>query len=300
MPVIKEKNFKEKVALLQKRGNYLEAFLVQSAYIESILRRLFRYKLTLEVNGNVYEAVLKEGRNIKPIIEFCFSAKWIVKSEYDRVNIYFKKRNEIVHDLIASNAEKSYLRKVLKEGNEIIQDHGSIEKFIDNIQTEHSRTGMVVVKKRVELTEREKSIFQDRISGKSLEATAEKFGITRERVRQIQNRVIQKMEGLVKETVIKAEKLVEVTKKRSIEAETFIAQVCNRQKITLVELKGKSRKADLVLVRHFIAYSLRNHYKLSFPAIGKLLGGRDHTTIMHACSRIAEMLKKKTSNSIGK
>jgi chromosomal replication initiator protein len=38
-------------------------------------------------------------------------------------------------------------------------------------------------------------------------------------------------------------------------------------------------------------YLLREEAKCSFPSIGDHLGGRDHTTAMHACNKIGDLLK---------
>ncbi|MCR4278868.1 MAG: chromosomal replication initiator protein DnaA [bacterium] len=62
--------------------------------------------------------------------------------------------------------------------------------------------------------------------------------------------------------------------------------------ITLEELLGKSREQRLSHPRQISMYLLRKEAKCSFPAIGKHLGGRDHTTAMHACSKIDENSKK--------
>ncbi len=52
------------------------------------------------------------------------------------------------------------------------------------------------------------------------------------------------------------------------------------------ELCGKSRKKELVLARHITAYLLLNEIKLPLDEVGRLLGGRDHTSIMHARDKI--------------
>ena len=52
------------------------------------------------------------------------------------------------------------------------------------------------------------------------------------------------------------------------------------------ELLGKSREKRLAFPRQIIMYLLREELRSSYPAIGAELGGRDHTTAMHACSKI--------------
>jgi len=48
----------------------------------------------------------------------------------------------------------------------------------------------------------------------------------------------------------------------------------------------------LVYPRQICAYLLREELNLSFPKIGKELGGKDHTTIMHACNKIGQEIHK--------
>ena len=52
------------------------------------------------------------------------------------------------------------------------------------------------------------------------------------------------------------------------------------------DLFGKSRQKDLVLARHITAYLLLTETKLPLKQVGQLLGGRDHTSIMHARDKI--------------
>jgi chromosomal replication initiator protein len=52
------------------------------------------------------------------------------------------------------------------------------------------------------------------------------------------------------------------------------------------ELCGTSRKKDLVQARHLTAYLLITEIKLPLKEVGYLLGGKDHTSIMHARDKI--------------
>ena len=56
------------------------------------------------------------------------------------------------------------------------------------------------------------------------------------------------------------------------------------------ELRGRSRQRHLVEARQVAMYVLREATGLSLPAIGRALGGRDHTTVMHALERVRERL----------
>lgn len=53
-------------------------------------------------------------------------------------------------------------------------------------------------------------------------------------------------------------------------------------------IEGRTRKQEVVEVRDIIVYFLRKFGDMSFPAIGRLLGGRDHTTIIHSFRKMEE------------
>lgn len=60
--------------------------------------------------------------------------------------------------------------------------------------------------------------------------------------------------------------------------------------VSVVDLKGEKRQKELVLPRHVSMYLSRELTQCSLPAIGKAFGGRDHSTILHACKRISLLL----------
>ncbi|MDD4937904.1 MAG: chromosomal replication initiator protein DnaA [Candidatus Shapirobacteria bacterium] len=66
-----------------------------------------------------------------------------------------------------------------------------------------------------------------------------------------------------------------------------IISVCAKHfNIKTGDLCGKSRKKELVLARHITAYLLLTEGNLPLEEVGHLLGGRDHTSIMHARDKI--------------
>ena len=60
--------------------------------------------------------------------------------------------------------------------------------------------------------------------------------------------------------------------------------------IAIEELTGSSRKKELVNPRQIAMYLMREEVNSSYPAIGDELGGRDHTTAMHAYSKVQQEL----------
>jgi chromosomal replication initiator protein len=65
--------------------------------------------------------------------------------------------------------------------------------------------------------------------------------------------------------------------------------------VTQAALTGPSRRTSLVLSRNIVVHLARRHTELSYTEIGRLLGGRDHTTIMHADRSLTARLADDTA-----
>jgi chromosomal replication initiator protein len=59
---------------------------------------------------------------------------------------------------------------------------------------------------------------------------------------------------------------------------------------TVEEIKGKSRQRPLVTSRQIAMYVFRDLTDLSYPAIAREFGGRDHTTVIHAVEKIKALM----------
>jgi len=60
--------------------------------------------------------------------------------------------------------------------------------------------------------------------------------------------------------------------------------------VQIEDLLGKSRQKRLAFPRQIVMYLMREEMKSSYPSIGTELGGRDHTTAMHAYDKITRCL----------
>ena len=67
--------------------------------------------------------------------------------------------------------------------------------------------------------------------------------------------------------------------------------VADYYNITVEVLKGKKRSANIAYPRMVAMYLCRALTDQSFPRIGLEFGGRDHSTVIHACDKIEEDLK---------
>ncbi len=66
-------------------------------------------------------------------------------------------------------------------------------------------------------------------------------------------------------------------------------------RLSVDELTGSSRAQAVATARQIAMYLCREMTNLSLPKIGQLFGGRDHTTVMHAYKKIADLMKERRS-----
>lgn len=62
--------------------------------------------------------------------------------------------------------------------------------------------------------------------------------------------------------------------------------------LTIERILSRDRSRDVALPRQIAMYLLREEVNCSLPQIGDALGGRDHTTIMYGCEKIADLLER--------
>ena len=67
--------------------------------------------------------------------------------------------------------------------------------------------------------------------------------------------------------------------------------VCAFYKVSPEEVGGKSRKRNLVIARQVSMYLAQKHTKMPAARIGKLIAGRDHSTVLHSCDKVEERMK---------
>ncbi len=78
---------------------------------------------------------------------------------------------------------------------------------------------------------------------------------------------------------------------RILTVEHIQKSVADYYKIKLGDLTGKRRIKSLALPRQIAMYLCRKHVKSSFPELGEKFGGKDHTTVLHACNKIQNCLE---------
>ncbi len=79
--------------------------------------------------------------------------------------------------------------------------------------------------------------------------------------------------------------------RRTLEPRQVVAVVASAFGVTMEQMLGRDRSREVALPRQVAMYLLREEQSVSLPQIGEVLGGRDHTTVMYACDKVADMLE---------
>jgi chromosomal replication initiator protein len=77
--------------------------------------------------------------------------------------------------------------------------------------------------------------------------------------------------------------------------ELIVMTVADAFNLSIDDLKGSSRRREISLSRQIGMYLMRQHTDLSLPRIGEEFGGKDHTTVMYSCDKIAQLQEKDAS-----
>jgi hypothetical protein len=72
----------------------------------------------------------------------------------------------------------------------------------------------------------------------------------------------------------------------TITCETIKQTVCRKYNVKLSDMDSKKRKREITHPRQVAMYLTRELTDMSLPKIGASFGGRDHTTVLHACDKI--------------
>lgn len=77
---------------------------------------------------------------------------------------------------------------------------------------------------------------------------------------------------------------------REVSVEYIQKIVCEYFDVPIEKLKEKTRKRQFVQARQLSMYLAKNYTKNSLKVIGKYFGGRDHSTVIHSCQSIKDLL----------
>ena len=77
---------------------------------------------------------------------------------------------------------------------------------------------------------------------------------------------------------------------RPVSSDDVVSAVAGYFAITEEAITGRRRDKQTAMARHVAMYLLREEANMTAAAIGRLLGGKDHSTVLHACNRISSQM----------
>lgn len=81
----------------------------------------------------------------------------------------------------------------------------------------------------------------------------------------------------------------DISKSKQISPDQMIDAVCSHFSIGKRSILGKGRSQMIVRPRHVLMYLLRTELNLPLEEVGRIIGGRDHTTILHGVDKITKL-----------
>ena len=126
-------------------------------------------------------------------------------------------------------------------------------------------------------------------------------------IAQTANNSIRELEGIINSLMAYSVvynssidmKLVERVVKRAVKVDNMpltvddvLETVCRFFDVTPNAVKGPSRKKELVMPRQIVMYLADKYTNIPAARIGKLVGGRDHSTVLHSINKVREMKEK--------
>lgn len=87
------------------------------------------------------------------------------------------------------------------------------------------------------------------------------------------------------------------TDDRPLTVDDILETVCHHFGVSTAAVNSKSRKRELVTARQVSMYLAQKYTRMPASRIGKLVGGRDHSTVIHSCTQVEQRLKTDRSFS---
>ena len=78
---------------------------------------------------------------------------------------------------------------------------------------------------------------------------------------------------------------------KPLTVDDILEKVCAHYNVTTAQINSKSRKRDYVVARQVSMYLAQKYTKMPASRIGRLVGNRDHSTVIHSCSQVEKRLQ---------
>ena len=162
--------------------------------------------------------------------------------------------------------------------------------LITDVQPPELETRLAILRKKAES---ERTLIPDEV----LELIATNV---RDNIRELEGALIRvsAFASLNQESVTRARAeqvladILDAGRPRQITPDLILEAVSEAYGFSVEELTGPKRQRPLVRARQVAMYLFRDLTEYSYPAVGRVFGGRDHTTVMHAFDKISQFMKE--------
>lgn len=167
--------------------------------------------------------------------------------------------------------------------------------LIQDIQSPDLETRIAILRKKCQL---EKYVIDDDV----IDLIAEKINTNIREIEGMLSKVYflatlsNKHSATMEEALEAFNGQIEEDKNEGLSPDDIIDTVCKYFDITRQDIVGKKKSKDVVEPRMIAIYLINEILEIPLVSIGKIFGGRDHTTIMHSRDKISDELK--TSHKI--
>jgi chromosomal replication initiator protein len=81
-------------------------------------------------------------------------------------------------------------------------------------------------------------------------------------------------------------------RRNDVQPDQIMRQVADTFGVSVDSILGRDRSRQVALPRQIVMYLMREEANISLPQIGEFIGGRDHTTVIYGCDKIADKLER--------
>ena len=266
--------------------------------------------------GNYYQTHLNK-KNVYYITSETFTNDFINSVQNKRANLFrekYRKYDILIIDDIQFISKKEGTQEALfhlfntyhETGRQVIFSSDKSPKFIPDIE-ERLRSrfegGMIVdiskpnYESRLSIIKAKAKINNYQLPEETFEYLA---SIVQDSIRELEgvlNTVYCQSQAKKRDLNLQEVKILiknSLQPQRSVSIKDVIKIVSDFYSIEEKILYEKTRRKEVVKPRQIIMYLLREDFNTSYPYIGQKLGGRDHTTVIHAYEKIKTDIKTNT------
>ncbi len=278
-----------KTHLLHAIGNYLRE------YNPSLKVRY----VTCEQFANAYIESLSSASKMKATLEF--------RNKYRNLDVLMIDDIQFISNKIGTQEEFFHTFNELRENNKQViltsdRHPKEIPALTDRLQSRFSsgilqdiqspdlETKIAILRKKCQL---EKYVIDDDVINyiaEHIDSNIRELEGMLAKVYFLAN-ILGKKSATMDEAIEAFNGQAEEDKNEGYTPEDIIGGVCKYFNVTKDDIIGKKKNKDIVEPRMIAIYLINELLEMPLIAIGKIFGGRDHTTIMHSRDKISDQMK---------